>query len=88
MVRRRMAQRPLRAYFSSNRPALQNAVTPSLCVGGSYPRLHIPRLASRQGPGASNLMALGWMADPILMEYIPAAAILTRPQRSGGQLTP
>lgn len=63
---------PLHAHLRSNRPALQNAATPSLCIGGaSYPRLHIPRLASRQGPGASNLMALGWMSDRIRMEYIP-----------------
>jgi hypothetical protein len=42
-----------------------------------------------QGPGANNLMALGRMADRILMEYITAASILTRLQSSGGgSITP
>jgi mycobactin lysine-N-oxygenase len=69
----------LRAHLSASRQPLQSGVSDTLCVGGSsYRRLHIPRLASQQGPGASNLMALGWMADRILMEYISAADILAR----------
>lgn len=38
-------------------------------AGPFPPGLHVPMLASIQGPAASNLMALGWMSDRILERY-------------------
>lgn len=46
-----------------------------LSVGGGQPEgLHLPMLAGNQGPGAPNLMALGWMADRILRRYVTPPA--------------
>ncbi|MGI3899924.1 MAG: hypothetical protein ACRYGP_33155 [Janthinobacterium lividum] len=47
-------------------------VGPHLALKGSfpYPRLHAPALGNRIGPGAGNLLALGWVSDRILKEYI------------------
>lgn len=77
------------SHFSS-RPAVLAGIDFSLAIGPMAaagrsafpPGLHVPMLGSRQGPAASNLMALGWMADRILSRYIPPAHVL----RHGGSL--
>lgn len=66
----------LQAHFV-DRDALQAGVTDALAVGATAlpgpfpPGLHVPMLASRQGPAAPNLMALGWLSDRILSHYLP-----------------
>ena len=62
----------LRRFFApTKRSRISASVDASLSVGGAvYPRLHVPGLASRQGPGAANLMALGWVADQVLRAYV------------------
>ena len=64
---------PLQYYFgSSPRQAIIDRLDDSLAIEdvAHFPRgLHLPMLASRQGPAAPNLMALGWMADAILRPY-------------------
>jgi len=36
----------------------------------TFPKgFHLPMLGSRRGPGATNLMALGWIADRVLSAY-------------------
>ena len=64
----------LQGHFSPrNRKAVEAAIDDSLMVAGSFPTgLHLPMAASRQGPAASNLMALGWVSDRILRRYVPA----------------
>ncbi|UEM21306.1 SidA/IucD/PvdA family monooxygenase [Skermanella mucosa] len=42
---------------------------PPVVVG--HENFHVPSLANIQGPAASNLMALGWMADRVLGRYLP-----------------
>jgi mycobactin lysine-N-oxygenase len=64
-----------------NQPSVTANIDYSLCVSGHFPSglkvggpfpegLHVPMLASVQGPAAPNLMALGWMSDRILSRYI------------------
>lgn len=66
-----------------SRRMIMAGVDDSLAVGGSVPRgLHVPMLATRQGPAASNLMALGWMADQILRPYV--TPLLSAVAGSGG----
>jgi hypothetical protein len=62
----------LRGHFSqANRNSIEEEITDCLAVAGGFPEgLHVPMLASRRGPGAPNLMALGWMADQILRCYV------------------
>ncbi|MBV8034135.1 SidA/IucD/PvdA family monooxygenase [Roseateles sp.] len=42
-----------------------------ISAGGFPAGLHVPMLASRQGPAAGNLMALGWVSDRILRAFVP-----------------
>lgn len=59
-------------FGRTNQAAVQAAVDDALRVGAPFPAgLHAPMLASRQGPAASNLMALGWMSDRILRAFVP-----------------
>jgi mycobactin lysine-N-oxygenase len=47
-----------------------------LALAGLVPRLHVPMHGWMIGPAAPNLMALGWMADRILLRYVePRTAI-------------
>lgn len=66
----RLLHPSLRPHFS-NRTTVEDEIDFSLSVGGSFPHpgLHIPMHGWIQGPGAANLMALGWMADRILSAY-------------------
>jgi len=70
-VDRLLSSSALKSHFvEANRPSVLVDVDRSLAVGGNFPPgLHVPMLASRQGPAASNLMALGWMSDRILGAY-------------------
>jgi mycobactin lysine-N-oxygenase len=56
---------------------LVTSLTGSLAIAqtGIPDGLHVPMHASYVGPGADNLMALGWMADAILRDYIPTHQI-------------
>jgi mycobactin lysine-N-oxygenase len=59
-------------FARANQAAVMAAVDDSLRIGAGFPPgLHAPMVASRQGPAASNLMALGWMSDRILRAYVP-----------------
>lgn len=42
----------------------------SIDLAGFPPGLHVPMLGSEIGPGATNLMALGWVSDSVLGRYI------------------
>jgi mycobactin lysine-N-oxygenase len=55
----------------ANRVAIEDSIDPTLAVGAPFPHggLHLPMHGWLQGPGAPNLMALGWMADCILQPY-------------------
>jgi hypothetical protein len=57
----------------NDRYAIQSNIDYSLAVDSSnnqFPaNLHLPMLATMQGPAARDLMALGWMADRILSAY-------------------
>jgi len=64
---------PLQAHFAApNRPIIEADITHCLSVGGgNFPdNFHVPMLASRQGPAAPNLFALGWMSDRIFRCYV------------------
>jgi mycobactin lysine-N-oxygenase len=68
---------PLRQFFSqTTRTSVMNNIDDALAIRGDLPSggrfppgLHVPMIASRQGPGAPNLMALGWMSDQILVPH-------------------
>jgi mycobactin lysine-N-oxygenase len=63
---------PLRLALA-NRDVIRSEIDYSLAVnstGGQFPEnLHLPMLATIQGPAARDLMALGWMSDRILSAY-------------------
>ena len=66
----------LAGHLARPHPAAEQAilagVDDALRLGAPFPAgLHTPMLASRQGPAASNLMALGWMSDRILRAFVP-----------------
>lgn len=61
----------LRPHFT-NRQAVEESIDGTLAVAPPifpHPGLHLPMHGWLQGPGSSNLMALGWMADSILRRY-------------------
>lgn len=60
------------AFQPANRPILLQQATFHLAFDLPVrPNLHVPTHASIRGPGAVNLMALGWVADRILSAYVP-----------------
>ena len=60
-----------KAHFA-NPQTVETQITSCLSVGGGFPdNFHVPMLASREGPAAPNLLALGWMSDRILRCYVP-----------------
>jgi mycobactin lysine-N-oxygenase len=64
---------PLRAGFT-NRNLILDTISRELMIsqtatGPFPPGLHVPMLASIQGPAAANLMALGWLSGRILERY-------------------
>lgn len=67
----------LKSHFV-DRGAVQAGMTDSLTVGDTsalapFPTgLHVPMVASKEGPAASNLMALGWLSDRVLRRYMPS----------------
>ncbi|HJU16733.1 MAG TPA: SidA/IucD/PvdA family monooxygenase [Stellaceae bacterium] len=65
-----LTNRSRQQHFASRSMVTAN-IDFTLSVGGQFPPgLHLPMLASRQGPAAPNLMALGWMSDRILRNYV------------------
>jgi mycobactin lysine-N-oxygenase len=64
----------LQTYFDAHtRDYIIDNIDNSLAIQDEphFPRgLHVPMIASRQGPAAPNLMALGWMSDAILRPYL------------------
>jgi mycobactin lysine-N-oxygenase len=64
----------------ANRATVMGNIDYHLCVGAPFPGgLHVPMLASIQGPAAPNLMALGWMSDRILRRYVTPIVAKWRP---------
>lgn len=70
------ATSPLHAFFAAGRPQIQSAIAHDLSVRGTlasgapFPKgLHVPGLGAIQGPAATNLMGLGWLADRVLSGY-------------------
>jgi hypothetical protein len=69
---------PLRDFFAdeAGRPQVQSDIAYDFSVRGTLPGgtafppgLHVPGLGAMQGPSATNLMALGWLADRVLSTY-------------------
>jgi mycobactin lysine-N-oxygenase len=69
---------PLRDFFAEEkrRPQIQSDIAYDLSVRGTlagdvdFPQgLHVPGLGAMQGPSATNLMGLGWLADRVLSTY-------------------
>ena len=73
-----LLQKPFHDFFAfASEFDVRRAVSEYLDIGqdtpksGSFPPgLHVPMVASHQGPGAPNLMALSWMSDQILQRYL------------------
>jgi mycobactin lysine-N-oxygenase len=64
----------------ANQTAVMASIDDALRLAAPVPAgLHAPMVASRQGPAASNLMALGWMSDRILRAFVPPPTV-----RAGG----
>ncbi len=63
---------PASRVLKNDRATLEETVTRALALASPfpYPGLHVPMRASMAGPGAANLMALGWMSDRILRPYL------------------
>jgi PAS domain S-box-containing protein len=63
---------PASRVLKNDRATLEKTVTRALALASPfpYPGLHVPMRASMAGPGAANLMALGWMSDRILRPYL------------------
>jgi mycobactin lysine-N-oxygenase len=54
-----------------NQAAAMASIDDALRLAAPFPPgLHVPMVASRQGPAAGNLMALGWMSDRILRAFV------------------
>jgi mycobactin lysine-N-oxygenase len=65
----------------SNQAAVMASIDDALRLSAPFPLgLHVPMVASRQGPAAGDLMALGWMSDRILRAFVPP----TTPLAGGG----
>jgi len=59
--------------------AVMAAIDDALRLAAPFPAgLHVPMVASRQGPAANNLMALGWMSDSVLRAFVPPPTPLAR----------
>jgi mycobactin lysine-N-oxygenase len=73
-----LLQKPFQDFFGfASEFEVRRAVSEYLDIGQDTPKsrsfppgLHVPMVASHQGPGAPNLMALGWMSDQILQRYL------------------
>jgi mycobactin lysine-N-oxygenase len=68
---------PALRVLMGQRGALEEGIGEDLALRDPfpYPNLHVPMSASLIGPAATNLMALGWMADRILGPYLDKAEL-------------